>query len=151
MDTLTAPPPVAESAPQSRTPTSGRTLILVTVLLAVAMMLVFPVRSWFTQRAVLAELEGEITAAQQRVDDLQRQRDTWQDPNHIEAEARRRLNMVRKGENALIVMRPQEQSAAEVPPPADTWYGRLWQSVEERSGRRPADLAETATDPGSPR
>lgn len=139
-----------DEAPRGRPQTSGRTLVLITVLLAVAIMLVFPVRSWFTQRAVLAELETEIAAGQQRVTDLQQQLDTWRDPAHIEAEARRRLNMVRKGETAFIVADP-EVVAEEVPPPADTWYGELWQSVEESSGRRPADLNEVAERPDGPR
>lgn len=120
--------------------TSGRTLVLVAVFLAMALMLALPVRSWLTQRSQLDELQSQIDAAYGRVAVLQETQRQWQDPAFIEAQARLRLNMVRPGEMGMIV---DDQSSSQAPtgdaPPA-TWYDRLWRSTDSAAGRRPAEI-----------
>ncbi|MCH9815314.1 MAG: septum formation initiator family protein [Actinomycetia bacterium] len=135
-----APDLVTRPAP--RQASNGRTLALVGALLAIALMLVLPVRSWLTQRANLVELREDIAAAQVRVDALQQQRDSWQDPQYVEDQARLRLNMVRPGEAGLIVVDPAQEQAEAFEELPDTWWGRVWGSVESSSGRRPADLTD---------
>jgi cell division protein FtsB len=132
---------------------NGRTLALVGALLAIALMLVLPVRSWITQRANLAELREDIVAAQVRVDDLRAQDQAWQDPEFVQEQARLRLNMVRPGESSLIVVDPAQTEAEALTDLPDTWWGRVWGSVESSSGRRPADLNDdgVAVREGAPR
>lgn len=123
-------PSTPNSPAPSRT-TSGRTLVLVGSLLAVAVMLALPIRSWVGQQAHLGELAADIEAAQQRVDDLDEQRSRWQEPAYVERQARLRLNMVRPGEMGLIVLDPdlEPDVARSDDSRTDNWYGRLWEST----------------------
>lgn len=118
---------------------SGRTLVLVGVVMAIALMLALPVRSWLSQRVELDELRDEIAAAQDRVTSLQQDQAAWQDPVFIEEQARLRLNLVRSGEAGLIVLdrTPDQVSGSDTP---NTWYERLWRSTDAAAGRRPAEI-----------
>lgn len=129
--------------------TSGRTLVLFGTLLAIALMLALPIRTWLAQRASLDAMATDIAAAQQRVADLQSQQSQWQDPAYIEGQARLRLNMVKPGESGLIALDRAEMQAQETPdPPAVTWYDKVWRSTEAAAGRRAAPAAESSTDGG---
>ena len=153
--TTTAAPPRPQGEVDSRAPeaagrhTSGRTLVLFGTLLAVALMLALPIRTWLAQRAELDTMQADIVAAQQRVAELQKEQSQWQDPAFIEAQARLRLNMVMPGESGLIALDRAELAAEEAPdPPAVTWYDKVWRSTEAAAGRRPAPAAESSTDGG---
>lgn len=138
-----------ESAVAAPSRTSGRTLALVGALVAVAAMLVLPVRSWIAQQAGLAELSSEISAAEQRVTDLEAQREQWKDEPYVEQQARLRLNMVRPGEMGLIALDPEFQrdvAKTSVDEPR-TWYDRLWQSSENPTRDEP-DTDSTTNDGG---
>lgn len=120
---------------------SGRTLALVGVFLAIALMLMLPVRSWLSQRSSIDEMQVQIEQAQHRVDDLRRQRSEWKDPAFIEEQARLRLNLVLAGEAGLLTLDEQAEPAVRKDArPPDTWLGRLWGSVDELSGRKAAQL-----------
>lgn len=123
------------SVPGTRAPsrTSGRTLVLVGSLIAVAVMLAVPIRSWMTQQARLADLSAEIEQARWSVSDLESQKQNWQDEEFVEQQARERLNMVRPGEMGLIVLDPDLKPDVARPEeaPADNWYGRLWESAQQ--------------------
>jgi hypothetical protein len=131
---------------------SGRTLALVAVFLAITLMLFLPVRSWLGQRSGLTEMQIEIEQAQQRVDSLRQQRSQWQNPAFIEEQARLRLNLVRAGEAGLVTLdEGSEPSARKSGRQSDSWWGLLWGSVDELSGRRAADAGRgsslSRTDP----
>ncbi len=113
-------------------PASGRTLILVLALLAVAAMLVMPVRSWISQRAGLAELSAENAATEQRIAELTAQEQQWQDEEFVTDQARKRLNLVKPGEMGLILLDPDFQRDEAQPESQEptTWYGKLWRSTE---------------------
>lgn len=130
-------------------PMSGRTLILVAVFMALALMLALPVRSWLSQRTELESLSVDIDKASFRVQELQREQELWRSDLHVAAQARIRLNMVSPGEAGLIVLDTQEEDV--VTPTVDvptTWWGHLWQSVESSTGR-PAQVAESASSDAS--
>jgi len=121
--------------------TSGRTIVLVGVFFAIALMLILPMRSWLTQRGELAELSSELEVTRARVAGLQQQESNWQEPAYIEEQARLRLNMVKSGEIGLILRGNDvagQDVSQEVPP--NTWYERLWQSTDSASGRRPTEI-----------
>lgn len=118
-------------------------------LLAVAVMLALPIRTWLAQRSSLDAMASDIAAAQQRVADLQAEQGRWQDPAFIEAQARLRLNMVKPGESGLIALDRAEMAARETPdPPAVTWYDKVWRSTEAAAGRRAAPATESSDDGG---
>lgn len=159
MSTLTrtrpgAPGKAEEAPPGATSHSSGRTLALVGVLLITMLMLMVPVRSWLTQRSDLSDLKVEIEQAQQRVDGLRLQRELWGDPTFIAEQARLRLNFVRAGEAGLLVLDEEAESSvrrSEGNP--DTWWGKLWGSVDELSGRRAAESGggTSRTRPDAPR
>ena len=132
----------AEEPPTgTRSLSSGRTLALVGVFLAITLMLTMPVRSWLSQRSSVTDMEVQIEQAQQRVDSLRQQRAQWMDPAFIEEQARLRLNFVMAGETGFLTMdETTEPKVREVNRAPDTWWGRLWGSVDELSGRRAAEL-----------
>jgi cell division protein FtsB len=126
---------------------SGRTLILAGAVLAVALMLAVPVRSWLSQRAELDQLRADVAASQARVDALAVQKDRWEDPRHVALQARTRLNMVKPGESALIVLDPQEQrEQAPQEPTTLTGYDRLWEATRSVAG--PGQVSSPDGDDG---
>lgn len=130
--------PVAPAPPSPRRdhqPLSGRTLILVAAILAVAAGLAMPLRAWLNQRSALQVLSVEIEQARATVDALTQQRDLWHQPAYVERQARLRLNLVRPGEAGLIALDHDQIANTEraVTPPA-TWSQRLWHSTRTVAG-----------------
>lgn len=62
------------------------------------------VQIYLNQRAQIAEMEASIAQAQQAVEDMQAERDRWQDPVYIRSQARDRLYYVLPGEVSYLVM-----------------------------------------------
>lgn len=113
---------------------TGRALILALVAVTLFVALVVPVRTWFAQRAEIAQLRADVEAVRDRVADLQVQKERWEDPAFVAAEARRRLHFVLPGEIGYVTLgvqtdeeRAAEQAAAEAAP----WYATLWGAVQE--------------------
>ncbi len=129
-----------QAAEGSERHTSGRTLVLFGTLLAIALMLALPIRTWVGQRAELEALNEQNTAARERVNQLQFEQQMWRNPRFIEAQARLRLNMVRPGQSGLIALNHEARADEEQPEaPAVTWYQKVWRSTDTAAGRRPAD------------
>jgi cell division protein FtsB len=98
-------------------------LVVLTIVVSAAL----PVREFLSQRGEMAELAAANDAASERVEDLTAERERLDDPDHIAAEARRRLHYVMPGETAYIVIPPEpaaEDAADDAP-----WYSQLWDSV----------------------
>ena len=56
------------------------------------------------QRAEIAEVEQSIQLSKQALEDMQSERDRWQDPAYIRSQARERLYYVLPGEVSYLVM-----------------------------------------------
>lgn len=116
-------------------------------MLAVALMLAVPVRSWVTQRAELERLHAEMAATQARVDALAAQKQRWEDPRFVTAQARQRLNMAKPGESALIVVAPEDRPELQAQEPTSTsGYDKLWEATRSIAGTQ--RVAEPAGDEG---
>lgn len=122
----------ADGAPRDRRRLTGRAIVLLLVLGALALMLSVPTRSWLAQRAEIAGLEQQVADAQAKVQALQVEQERWQDPAFIAAEARRRLHFVMPGEIGYVTIgadgAPVTDAVAEAGGPR-TWAERLWASV----------------------
>ena len=103
-------------------------LVLVVVTLVVSAAL--PLREFVSQRGEIAELAAANAAATDRVEELAAERERLDDPDHIAAEARRRLHYVLPGETAYIVL-PAEPAAEQDEADDQPWYSQLWDSVGE--------------------
>jgi cell division protein FtsB len=117
-----------------RSQLTGRAAVLLVVMAALVVTLAWPARALVEQRRDVAELRADNTATQQRVADLQREIDRWQDPAYVEAQARARLHFVLPGETPYVVLGPQSTPAQVTPRVVERtltpWYDGLWQSVQ---------------------
>ena len=128
-----ARPPVPRRVPV-RPHLTGRAAVLLVVVAALAVTLAWPARALVDQRRTIAGLRAGNAAAEQRVIELQKSLNRWDDPAYIEAQARARLHFVRPGETAYVVVGPDAAPAPVTPrvfaPVKEAWYDTLWQSVE---------------------
>jgi cell division protein FtsB len=118
-----------------RTSSTGRAVIVVCVLAALAVTLAVPIRELLTQRAEIDSLSDEVAAAQVRVDDLTDRVADWQDPAFVAAQARTRLHFVFPGEVGYVVLgaddRPLDPDAIPAEEAAEQpWFAKAWDSVQ---------------------
>lgn len=122
------------------------------VLVVLVMSFAYPLRSWFDQRAQVAELTERIVAQQRENVDLAAAIERWDDPKFVEAQARQRLRYVMPGDAPFVVVGDSDPTASEDvvdAGPGGDWWERLWSTVEE-ADHPPEDLvgaAEPATSP----
>ena len=116
-------------------------LVAGTLLLTLAV----PVRGWFSQRAEIAGLRADVDAARERVAALKVQKQRWDDPAFVAAEARRRLLFVLPGEIGFVTLGSQSSlaAAAAAQGPAAPWYSSLWAALQEADDH--ANQAGTVT------
>jgi cell division protein FtsB len=114
---------------------TGRAAILAAVLVLLMLTLAVPVRNWFTQRAEITALASDLEATEQRVADLLIQKERWEDPAFIAAEARKRLHFVLPGETGYVTIGGVvTEDSVEVDvgsEPAAPWFELIQQAVVE--------------------
>jgi hypothetical protein len=111
----------------------------VAVVLAV---LITPyLRAWWGQREDVAGLRAQVAQAQRDVEALRAERQRWNDPDYVRAQARERLNFVEPGETPYIVIGGEPaaladpgRQAATVPVAGRPWFGDVWESVRLAGG-----------------
>jgi hypothetical protein len=128
------------------------------VLVILALLIAPYVRPYLAQRSQLADGKQELVRLQREVDALQAERDRWNNPEYVKAQARSRLHMVLPGEVGYVNLEPPSHAAtatdprsaaAAVPPRSDqAWYGTLWQSV--RTAGTPSTPAPAPSVPPTP-
>ena len=128
------PPPSAPSP--GRRPSAGsftgRALILALVAATLLLTLAVPVRAWFAQRSEIAGLRADVDAARDRVAALEVQKQRWDDPALVAAEARRRLHFVLPGEVGFVTLGAAgaTDTAAVGQDPQAPWYSSLWGALQ---------------------
>ncbi len=113
---------------------TGRAFVLALVAVALLLTLAVPVRTWFSQRATIAGLRADVAAASDRVASLQVERQRWEDPAFVAAEARRRLHFVLPGEVGYVTIGADGAAvagAADQQGSTDPWYVSLWGALRE--------------------
>lgn len=116
-----------------------RLAVLGVVAVVLAVLLAPAMRSYVAQRRQIDTLTARVAAQRSEVVDLQRQRQAWDDPAYVKAQARDRLKFVMPGERAYTVIDPaptarppaRAASAARVvaAPAGRAWFGSLWESA----------------------
>jgi cell division protein FtsB len=112
---------------------TGRAFVLALVAVTLLLTLAVPVRTWFSQRATIAGLRADVAAAGDRVTSLQVEKQRWEDPAFVAAEARRRLHFVLPGEVGYVTIGANGAPVAEAaarPHDADPWYTSLWGALQ---------------------
>lgn len=80
------------------------TVSIILVIVAGTFLISSDVQAFLNQRRQIAEMEQSIQQAKQALDDMQAERDRWQDPVYIRSQARDRLYYVLPGEVSYLVM-----------------------------------------------
>ncbi|MDH4397903.1 MAG: septum formation initiator family protein [Actinomycetota bacterium] len=83
---------------------NSATVSIILVIVAGTFLISSDVQAFLNQRRQIAEMEQSIEQAKQAVDDMQAERDRWQDPVYIRSQARDRLYYVLPGEVSYLVM-----------------------------------------------
>jgi cell division protein FtsB len=124
-----------------RTALTGRAAVLALVVGALVLSLAYPLRQYVEQRSEIAALEQEKERRTERVAQLERQKQRWQDPAYVKARARERLHFVMPGERGFVVADGAADgpgadgtSGSDAPAEAQPWYTRLWSTVEGSAG-----------------
>jgi cell division protein FtsB len=128
------PAPTMREGRRMRGSLTGRALILALVVVALFVALAVPVRTWFAQRAEIAQLRADVVATRERVEELRIEQERWQDPAFVAAEARRRLHFVLPGEVGYVAIGTEdspEEAAALAAAVAVPWYATLWGAVRQ--------------------
>jgi cell division protein FtsB len=77
---------------------------IILVIVAGTFLISSDVQAFLNQRRQISEMEISIQQAEQDVEDMQAERDRWQDPVYIRSQARDRLYYVLPGEVSYLVM-----------------------------------------------
>ncbi|NLP82308.1 septum formation initiator family protein [Microbacterium sp. CFH 90308] len=138
---------------------SGFMVIMLGLVVLAAFVLVPTIGTYVDQRQQIAALEAAVQLSRDQVEELESQRERWNDPAYITTQARERLYYVKPGEVIYLVdddlppeLEPQEQAPVsdDVEQTRTDWMSQLVRSVTE------AGLAQTVApvtvgvpDPGS--
>jgi len=104
-----------ETAPESwlrNIRVSGFTVLMLGLLILAVIVLAPNLRILIEQRQQIAQLQAEVDAAQQAVDELTDDVARWSDPAYIESQARERLYFVLPGDISYLVVTPADDVPA---------------------------------------
>lgn len=130
----------ARAEDKQRSRLTGRAAILVLVLAVLAVSYASSLRAYLQQRSHIDALETQISEREDRIDDLKREKDRWQDPSYVRQQARARFGYVARGETPFVVLdkdgRPLDASAdlgdpGKLDDPDErVWYDDAWDSMK---------------------
>lgn len=139
-----------------RTTLTGRAAILAAVVAVLAMSLAYPLRQYLSQRSEISRFEEQVHEQERRVAELAAERERWEDPAYIKAQARERLHYCLPRETCYVTVDGDppapaptagtDGSAAALADAQPTpWFAKLWESVEEAAAPdSPLDPAQDA-------
>lgn len=145
----------ASTAPRRRSYIlTARAIALSVVLLILTISYATSLRIYFSQAHEISATKAEIAERQQRILQLQGELARWDDEGYVRSQARERLGWVVPGETGFTVVdaegRPlgggaeiKAESASDEPA-QDTWWSKLWGSVE--AADRPAPVPDPARE-----
>lgn len=133
---------IAEAAEQQSEQRLGsaarRAAILAAVVCVLTLTIAGPVRTYFSQRAEMKQLEDAEAQLRSQIADLEQQKIKLADPVFIAAQARERLGFVMPGDIPYQVQLPTPVGpeavpgeAAETVPSGQPWYTSLWHTIAD--------------------
>ncbi|HEY3503942.1 MAG TPA: septum formation initiator family protein [Actinocatenispora sp.] len=120
---------------------TGRAVVLALVFVALILAYAYPVRTYLSQRAQIAQLTASQAEQRDRIAGLREQRDKWNDPQYVEAQAKGRLRMVRPGDKVYAVYgdttpKKSGRDSGTTVRKDGPWYAKVWSSVQGADGSR---------------
>lgn len=143
----------AAQAQKPRSRLTGRAAVLVLVLAVLTVSYASSLRAYLQQRSHINDLKSSIAQHEANIDELESEKERWEDPAYVEQQARERLGYVMPGDKSYLVLDANGlplEPAAELKDPAEVladdpspWWGTGWESVElagnpPRIGKPPA-------------
>ena len=141
--------------PRRRSSLTTRAVALAVVILMLTISYANSLRIYFAQSHEVAATQAEIADRQDKIAALQTELNRWDDPNFVKLQARTRLGWVMPGEIGFTVVdadgKPlgggselttgKKPASDKVP---ESWYTRLWGSVEAADKPAPARKPDPA-------
>ncbi|MDY6870141.1 MAG: septum formation initiator family protein [Actinomycetota bacterium] len=132
-----------------------RAAILAAVVCVLTLTIAGPVRTYFSQRTEMRQLEATEEQLREQIAELEQQKVKLADPVFIAAQARERLGFVMPGDIPFQVqlppgaVAPGSLPADEQPdaPSGQPWYTSLWKTIADEPHGAPAP---PAVPPGPP-
>jgi len=119
------------------------------VLLILTISYATSLRIYFSQAHEISATKAEIAERQQRIRDLQGDLARWGDESYVRTQARERLGWVVPGETGYAVIGADgkplgggaeiKAEAASQEPPQDSWWSKLWGSVQAADWPAPVE------------
>ena len=78
--------------------------VLVLVLAVLAVSYASSLRAYLQQRSHIDALESQIQSTTAEIDELEREKDRWEDPAYVAQQARIRFGYVGPGETPFVVL-----------------------------------------------
>lgn len=145
----------AGRAQPHRSRITGRSVVLFVVLAVLAVSYASSLRAYLDQRSHIADLKSDIARSEEAINQLEEEKQRWQDPAFVAQQARERLGYVGPGERSYVVLdekgdpleaesslRDPGEVLVETP---DAWWSDVWSSVEVAGNppKKNTDPAET--------
>ncbi|BBX20512.1 septum formation initiator family protein [Mycolicibacterium duvalii] len=130
----------AEAAAEQRFGSAARrAAILAAVVCVLTLTIAGPVRTYFSQRTEMKQLQASEAQLREQIAELEEQKAKLADPVYIAAQARERLGFVLPGEIPYQVQLPPGATApgspagepAEAGVSSDPWYTALWNTISD--------------------
>ena len=83
---------------------TGRAAVLVLVLAVLTVSYASSLRAYLQQRAHIGDLKAQIVEREASIDDLEREKQRWDDPAYVKAQARARFGYLMPGEAGFEVI-----------------------------------------------
>lgn len=130
---------VAADGPHRARPT-GRLAVLVLVVAVLTLSYASSMRAYLVQREEIQGYKADIAQREEAIADLEREKQRWEDPAFVAAQARERFGYVMVGETAFQVLGADNEpleAAATLHDPAQVikekptaWWETAWGSME---------------------
>lgn len=134
---------------------TGRAAVLVLVLAVLTVSYASSLRAYLQQRSHIGDLKVAIAERETAINALEREKQRWQDPAFVRAQARARFGYLMPGETGFLVLdengKPLESRAALSDPDEviktvpTAWWSDAWASVE-LAGNPPAPTEGPAAE-----
>lgn len=140
---------------------TGRAAVLVLVLAVLTVSYASSLRAYLQQRALIGDLKAQISEREASIGDLEREKQRWDDPAYVRAQARARFGYLMPGEAGFEVIGADGkplQAQASLNDPAEViktvpkaWWTAAWESMELAGNppppsEEPADLVDGTVD-----
>ena len=134
---------------------TGRAAVLVLVMAVLTVSYASSLRAYLQQREHIGELKSAIAEREVNINSLEREKQRWQDPAFVKAQARARFGYLMPGETGFLVLdengKPLESQASLSDPDEviktvpTAWWSDAWESVE-LAGNPPPPTEGPATE-----